>query len=185
MYYIYGHYLGGKCIYIGSNHHRGSENRAYDFSDRNKKYAEVTKNRKDEIEVKILKEFPDIEVINEQNGIIQKEEHRIIQEFHDKGEALCSNEDLRGERHFMYGKHHSKETIEKNRQSNIDYWANHNHPWKGKEHTTSAKELMSKAKKGKIWVYKDNDTKSCRLILPEDLDYYISLGYTKGRHNKK
>ena len=44
---------------------------------------------------------------------------------------------------------------------------------------------MSKAKKGKIWIYKDNDTKSCRLILPEDLDYYISLGYTKGRHNKK
>ena len=52
MYYIYGHYLDGKCIYIGSNHHRGSENRAYDFSDRNKKYAEVTKNRKDEIEVR-------------------------------------------------------------------------------------------------------------------------------------
>lgn len=49
MYYIYGHFLDGKCIYIGSNCMNMNNSRAYDLSDRNKEYAKLTKNKKDEI----------------------------------------------------------------------------------------------------------------------------------------
>ena len=60
MYYIYGHFLDGKCIYIGSNCTNMRSDRAYDLSDRNKEYAQVTKNRKQDIEVKILKILPQL-----------------------------------------------------------------------------------------------------------------------------
>lgn len=43
------------------------EDRAYDFSDRNNDYAEVTKNRKQDIEVRILKEFPNLKMTKNTN----------------------------------------------------------------------------------------------------------------------
>ena len=43
MYYIYGHFLDGKCIYIGSNCMNINNSRAYDLSDRNKEYAKGLK----------------------------------------------------------------------------------------------------------------------------------------------
>lgn len=106
MYYIYGHYLDGKCIYIGSNCMTMRSDRAYDLSDRNKEYAEVTKGRKEEIKIKILKEFPNIKYKNGLNDKVQSEEVKMIAKFHDRGEALCSHQDLRG-------KHHSEETKRK------------------------------------------------------------------------
>ena len=180
MYYIYGHYLDGKCIYIGSNCVNMKENRAYNFSNRNKEYAKITKGRKEEIEVKILKEFPDIRFKQGTNGYILSEEMKLIQEFHDKGEALCSNQDYRGIRNPMHGKHHTKEAIEKNRQSNLNYLKT-NGTWfnsLSEEEKINFKILSGNAARGKIWIYKD---KVRKYIKPEELDLYLKQGWTKGR----
>ena len=180
MYYIYGHYLDGKCIYIGSNCVNMKENRAYDLSDRNKEYAKITKGRKEEIEVKILKEFPDVRFKQGTNGYILSEEMKLIQEFHDRGEALCSNQDYRGIRNPMHGKHHSEESIEKNRQSNLNYYSTNRNYFDSlsKEEQDKFRFISGNATRGKIWIYKD---KIRKYILPEELDKYIKDGWTKGR----
>lgn len=183
MYYIYGHFLDGKCIYIGSNCKNMNNSRAYDLSDRNKEYAKLTKNRKDKIEVRILKELPNIKYTNNTNGKVLSEEMKMIAKYHDKGEALCSNQDYRGIRNPMYGKHHSEESIEKNRQSNLNYLKTNgtNGTWfnsLSEEEKINFKILSGNAARGKIWIYKD---KVRKYILPEELDLYLKQGWTKGR----
>lgn len=126
MYYIYGHFLDGKCIYIGSNCMSMRADRAYDLHNRNEDYAKLTKNRKQDIEVKILKEFPNIPYSKGLNGIIQSEEVKMIVKYHDIGEALCSHQDLRG-------RHHSEETKKKISDKN-----------KGRKFTEEHKHNISK-----------------------------------------
>ena len=179
-YYIYGHYLDSKCIYIGSNCMTGNPNRAYDFSNRNKDYAKTTRGRKQDIEVKILKEFT-YEELNNIN--VMSEEMKLIREYHDKGEALCSHQDYRGKNNPMYGKHFSEESKLKNRLSNLDYnqlnvcWYNQ----LSNEEKEIFKYNAGKAARGKIWIYKDNIKK---YIKPEKLNLYMQQGWIKGRPSK-
>ena len=180
MYYIYGHFLDGKCIYIGSNCMNMNNSRAYDLSDRNKEYAKLTKNRKDEIEVRILKELPNIKYTNNTNGKVLSEEMKMIAKYHDKGEAKCSHQDVRGKNNPMYGKHHPEESIEKNRQSNLNYYSTNRNYFDSlsKEEQDKFRFISGNAARGKIWIYKD---KIRKYILPEELDKYIKDGWTKGR----
>lgn len=125
MYVIYGHFIDNVCVYVGSNCRKGDENRPYDFINRTKFYKEITKNKK--IEVRILKKFPDIIVNpNELNGFVQSEEMKMIKYYHDKGEAIASKQDYREKNNPMFGKKHTKESIRKNRESQIGekHWFN-------------------------------------------------------------
>ena len=151
MYYVYGHFLDNKCIYIGSNCMGMSKTRAYDFSDRNDDYKKVTAGRKDEIEVRILKEFKDVKYIKGLNGIIQSEELKLIAHYHDIGEALCSHQDARG-------RYHSKETRHKMSINHADVRGIKN-PMYNKSWNKGIKlsnEFKSKISKGLIEKYKNN-----------------------------
>lgn len=54
MYVVYEHWLDGKCIYVGC----GNLNRPYNLF-RNKEYNNFVQNRREDIEVKIIKKFKD------------------------------------------------------------------------------------------------------------------------------
>lgn len=63
-YYVYEHWLDGKCIYVGS----GNKNRPYSFY-RNKEYNDFVEGRRNEICVKIFKKVKS----KEDSFIIEKE----------------------------------------------------------------------------------------------------------------
>lgn len=181
-YYIYGHYLDNKCIYIGSNCNTNNPNRAYDFSNRNKDYAEVTKGRKQDIKVKILKEFT-YEELN--NKSVQSEEMKFIREYHDRGEALCSHQDYRGKNNSqygnignknpMYGKHHTLESKYKISLHKSKY----NISEETREHYRQAnlgnKNPMYGIKRKHI-----NNGKINKNVKLEELNYYLSQGWKEG-----
>ena len=157
-----------------------SETRAYDFSDRNKDYAKITKNRKQDIEVIILKEFPEVPYTDKLNGYVLSEEIKMIAEYHDRGEALCSHQDVRGENNPMYNRHHSEESKLKNKMSNLNF-NNTNKTWYNnlnEDEIIAHKRISSKAARGKIWVYKDSVRK---YIKPLELEDYLKSGWIKGR----
>ena len=92
------------------------------------------------------------------------------------------------------GKHPSAETIEKRKAAQRKWLENNELPFKGKPAWNSGKEQKSHMSEeslekcreagrihgSKLWIYKDNVQKRC---LPEELDYYIELGYSRGRIN--
>lgn len=105
---------------------------------------------------------------------------KMIAEYHDRGEALCSHQDTRGEHNSMYNRHHSEESKNKNRLSNMNY-LNTGGTWYeslNKNQKDIHKKISSKAAKGKVWIYKDD---ICKYILPEELNDYIKIGWIKGR----
>lgn len=212
MYYIYGHFLDGKCIYIGSNCGNMNPNRAYDFKckSRGKDYLDFIKGKENRIEVKILKEFPDIEITKKLNGYILSEELKYIKKYHDIGEALFSNQDYRGknngmygisrfkEDNPMYGKHHTKEARKKMSENHANF-SDKNNPMYGKHHTKETRIAISKANIGKIhseesrrkmsnsrkelrWI---NDGICSKRVNLKELNFYLSRGYTLGRMSKR
>lgn len=197
MYYIYGHFLDNKCIYIGSNWKTMNPNRAYDLSDRNKEYKAITKNRKQDIVVKILKEFSE----DTSYTIVVKEEHNMIKEYRDRGEALCSKEDHRGKLNGRYGKigvyKDSYETFLKKSKAQ----SGKNNPMYGKHHTEEARRKMSESKRnlsdetrekyrqanlGKnnpnygIKRKKINNGTINKYVKLEELEYYLNNGWKVG-----
>lgn len=78
-FYVYGHFLYNEIFYIGS----GSLDRTTDFRRRNEKYLSFVKNKKDDIEVKIFKEFFD-------KNEAYKYEEKITREFLDEGKKLLN-----------------------------------------------------------------------------------------------
>lgn len=84
---------------------------------------------------------------------------------------------------WMVGKKHSEETKQKMSKSH----SGELHPMYGKRHSEESKQKMSEAAKkrphppttlGRVWVNNGEVSKS---IDPADLDYYTSLGFTRGR----
>lgn len=63
----------------------------------------------------------------------------------EKGNFLCRKCRSKGERNGMYGKRHTEETRRKLSELN-----KLNPPFKGRHHTEKSKQLISKAKKGKL-----------------------------------
>lgn len=134
------------------------------------------------------------------------------------------SESHQGEKHNMYGKHHTEETKlkmsktrkgkkfseehKKNLSKNHANTKGENSPWFGKHHTEETKKKMSEKQKGKVFSdeHKHNISKNhadvsgknnpCygtawvntgvtnKMIKVDELDYYISLGYYKGRVKK-
>ena len=88
-----------------------------------------------------------------------------------------------GEKHPMYGKHHSKETKQKMSKAHIGKYLSEEHKQKisasakGKHHSEETKQKMSKTKTGKIVI---NNGINNKHIVTEDLKHYLSLGYVKG-----
>ena len=71
------------------------------------------------------------------------------------------SESHQGEKHNMYGKHHSEETKKKISDVLSDgRKAGENHPLYGKK-----------------WI---NDGNKNKLIMPDEMEYYLSIGYKKG-----
>lgn len=75
----------------------------------------------------------------------------------DERKRVQARNQLRGEKHPLYGKHLSIETREKISLSHKgqisplkgkDIWADKNHPWIGKHHTEETKQLISMKRKG-------------------------------------
>lgn len=155
--------------------------RAYDLSDRNKQYSDITKGRKQDIEVRILKVFPEVPYTNGLNGFIQSEEMKMIAKYHDKGEAICSHQDLRG-------RHHSQKTKEKmsNLAKGRKFTQEHknniskNHWTKTREFSKESKVKLSNSLKNRKFTeeHKNNISKSlqikCELYFKET---YLQLYY--------
>lgn len=96
------------------------------------------------------------------------------------------------------GKHPSTETIEKRKVGYKKWLENNELPFKGKPAWNSGREQKSHMTEeslercreagrihgSKLWIYKDNEQKRC---LPQEIDYYIKLGYSRGRikYNKQ
>lgn len=70
-----------------------------------------------------------------------------------------------------------KESIKKNHADASGI----NNGFFGKSHSANQREEWSNMRKGKVWV---NNTIQRKLIVKEDLDYFINAGWKKGRGNK-
>lgn len=87
-----------------------------------------------------------------------------------KENYINNRPDFTGKNNPFYGKHHTKETKEINRQKHIE--------------TTLSKEtreLMSLQRLNRVWVHNDNEE---RFVKQEDVVYYINNNYYLGRHPK-
>jgi len=110
-YSVYSHWLDGKCIYVGS----GNKDRPFNFK-RNKKYNELTKDRKSDIIVKVY--YNDL---SKKDSLIK--ENRIAEELMKKYDlALYRNgtkwnekgkKKFQKENNGMYGKLQSEESKKK------------------------------------------------------------------------
>lgn len=88
-----------------------------------------------------------------------------------------------GENHPMYRKHHSEETKQKMSEAKKGKHLSEEHKRKislsekGRKHSKEALLKMAQTKTGRIII---NNGINNKFIIPEDLNYYLSLGYVKG-----
>lgn len=99
-----------------------------------------------------------------------------------------------GNEHPMQGKHHTDETKQKMRQAKLGRHLSEEHKKKiglssrgrniGRKASEETRLKQSVAKKGKVWVTNDQETK---LILPSEVDNYLAKGYRLGfkKNNNK
>lgn len=73
--------------------------------------------------------------------------------------------------------HHSEETRRKMRNNHANFNGDKN-PRYGKEVTKDTRKKISESQKGKAWV--SNVYETLRINI-NDIDYYLSIGYIRGR----
>lgn len=122
-------------------------------------------------------------------------------------QSKTRSERMKGENNSFYGKTHTEETKRKLSENNPTKredvkaklrgprpgYLPHNHfnGWSGevkeklrnanlgKTHSDETRLKMSETRKGKMWIKKEGE--KSKHIFPTDLEYYISLGWIRGR----
>lgn len=158
------------------------------------------------LETQYIQEYGGIEckdVYNYQDNITENLEMRKLVSDHQKGKVV-SKESIEKRKQKMLGYKHSEETIQKIkngckkfigennpakrpdvRKKISEKVSGENNGFYGKHHTDEAKERIRKSRlgklpgnAGKLWV---NNSVTQLLIKPEELEQYLSNGYTRGK----
>ncbi len=88
---------------------------------------------------------------------------------------------FKGENNGMYGKTHTEEAIQKIKQARAVQGSNVWNAGKTDCYTEETKKQIAETLTGRIFVNKDGVNVN---IYPEELDYYLSIGYNRG-HGKR
>lgn len=94
---------------------------------------------------------------------------------------------LSGEKHYLYGKHHSEEAKRKMSEKKKGKYTGENHPMYGRHHSKEARKKMSENHAnfkgenapcyGKIGI---NNGKTNKFIFPSELETFLGQGFVKG-----
>lgn len=101
-YYIYLHKIGDHVFYVGSNWKGCNQNRAWERSSRPEKWYDIVFSNGGKYNIEIL-------CYGSNMNEIYKLEMKLIQYFHDIGQADASGEDYRKENNPFYGKSHKED----------------------------------------------------------------------------
>jgi NUMOD3 motif len=132
-YYIYLHKIGDHVFYVGSNWKGCNQNRAWQKSGRTEKWYDKVFENDGKYEVEILCYLSD-------SSETHKLEMKLINAFHDIGQAEVSGEDKRGHRNPFFNKTHSENFKQ---EQSIRYSERHvgeNNPMYGKGYKISGEK---------------------------------------------
>ena len=132
-YYIYLHKIGDHVFYVGSNWKGCNPSRAWERRNRPEKWYDIVFGNNGKYDIEIL-------CYGSNMNEIYKLEMKMIQYFHDVGQAEASGEDPRGENNPFYGKTHSKDFKDKQREKFKEEFKGKGNPMYGKGHKISGEK---------------------------------------------
>lgn len=158
-YYVYEHWLDGKCFYVG----KGCGNRAYALYDskRCSGWLKFCKGRKNEIEIRIVKEFE-----NEQDAYNYEKELSLKMKLDGHPiTGIADGNSLFGKNNGFYNKKHNEEFKKRIAIENKNKNLGEKNPMFGKR---SASASYVSLYKDNIFIKKFDSLKKCKEWLKEN-----------------